>query len=298
MPSHPTNPTAVRALAHSWARGSDVCIAPGFETAFGRLEALCGPFQAMETEAQPLSLLLFTAELCFNAVNFCYWQETAANRPGGGATGARTIVFSSFGLTNYPTTDEEDRNLSVNEVQAGVMRAARSIASSALPLARARFDMLGEIAVALPRLLPIWERCASDTATIDDVVKLGHILPGFAGDPLQKRNLLFFLLMYRVYGRCFSLASTLPLPADYQVPNVLRRAGVTEYSERLAKIIDREQEIASDSEFEREIRATAIVAVEKLARSIGTTEELVDEWLWAARHRVSGPHHLTQTTHY
>jgi len=52
--------------------------------------------------------------------------------------------------------------------------------------------------------------------------------------------------------------------ADYRVPQILREMGVLVYSADLSAVVDAKETIASSTRFEVEIRASTVVAVDKL----------------------------------
>jgi hypothetical protein len=165
-------------------------------------------------------------------------------------------------------------------------------------MAKERAEMLRAVIPVLPTLKPIWEICAWDAATETEVAAVLTAVPAFGGDPFFKRLFLFFMLLYRIYGRCEPLARTIPLPSDYQVPKVLRAAGVLTYSETLAREVDSGNLISAGSPMEMAIRASAIIAVERIATATRCSEEATDGWLWACRDKVLAKHHLTRTANY
>jgi hypothetical protein len=73
--------------------------------------------------------------------------------------------------------------------------------------------------------------------------------------------------------------------ADYKLPQVLRELGVLSYHPELAQKVDLRQKLAAGSEFEIEIRAMTIWAVEALKKEFGrqgktVASAWVDHWLW------------------
>lgn len=70
--------------------------------------------------------------------------------------------------------------------------------------------------------------------------------------------------------------------ADYVVPAVLRHWGVLTFSTTLAKRVDDQQEIASGSEEEVEIRACTITAVERIREHVrAKTQKEVDTTIFS-----------------
>jgi hypothetical protein len=89
--------------------------------------------------------------------------------------------------------------------------------------------------------------------------------------------------------------------ADNLVPHVLRLDGVLHYSDELAELIDAEEELPAGGELERELRGCAVHACEGLARQLGVTPALLDNWLWnRGQHPPysARPAHITRTVYY
>jgi hypothetical protein len=56
--------------------------------------------------------------------------------------------------------------------------------------------------------------------------------------------------------------------ADYRVPQILREFDILIYSEKLAELVDSETELAYSSEYEVEIRALTVYAVDLVLSKI------------------------------
>jgi len=89
--------------------------------------------------------------------------------------------------------------------------------------------------------------------------------------------------------------------ADNLLPHVLRCDGVLVYSDALADAVDAGRELPSGSAPERELRACAVHACAGLARRLGVTEAVLDNWLWNRGQRPPYSEraaHITRTTFY
>ncbi len=91
--------------------------------------------------------------------------------------------------------------------------------------------------------------------------------------------------------------------ADYRVPQVLRHYGVLKYSEVLAKIVDSKAILPSNSAAEIEIRASTIIACEKLKDLCGLSAAEIDLGLWLISQNLRDdpdirPHHLSISGNY
>lgn len=65
--------------------------------------------------------------------------------------------------------------------------------------------------------------------------------------------------------------------ADYRVPQILREYNILTYSEILAEKIDNFIELEYSSQYEVEIRALTVIAVEKILEAIKNNEILKNQ---------------------
>ena len=56
--------------------------------------------------------------------------------------------------------------------------------------------------------------------------------------------------------------------SDYKIPQVMRGLGILEYSDKLSNIIDNKKEIEVNSEYEVEIRANMLVAIDLIKKKL------------------------------
>jgi hypothetical protein len=89
--------------------------------------------------------------------------------------------------------------------------------------------------------------------------------------------------------------------ADNLLPHVLRLDGVLSYAPELATLVDAGRPLAPGGAMEREIRACAVHACERLAEQLGVPPRTLDNWLWnrgQAPPYSERPAHLTETVFY
>ena len=91
--------------------------------------------------------------------------------------------------------------------------------------------------------------------------------------------------------------------ADYKIPQVMRGLGILEYNDKLSNIIDNKKEIEVNSEYEIEIRANMLVAIdlikEKLENKVCAID--INDYIWSqGRNKTMElkPYHLTRNTNY
>jgi hypothetical protein len=137
-----------------------------------------------------------------------------------------------------------------------------------------------------------------NNATVEECLELLlENFNGFAEDIFLKRACLFFMQLHRRMG-WFTDIGILPVPADYQVPKMLRYLGVLKYVSELEENINDSRLIPEGSVQECEIRASTIIACRQIAEKSGKTMCDVDDFLWSRRKECNAPFHLTITTNY
>ena len=91
---------------------------------------------------------------------------------------------------------------------------------------------------------------------------------------------------------------SLPVPADYQIPKMLRHFGLIEMSKELANIIASNIPLPENSEMELNIRAATIQASRKIAKNNNISVDDVDAYLFMLRKECNLKHHICSTTNY
>lgn len=91
--------------------------------------------------------------------------------------------------------------------------------------------------------------------------------------------------------------------ADYKIPQSLRGLNILEYDEELASLVDNKVEIKENSIYEVEIRASMIVAIDKIKKGLNNALCAIDinDIIWALGQDKSKnfkPYHRTRTMSY
>ena len=89
-----------------------------------------------------------------------------------------------------------------------------------------------------------------------------------------------------------------PVPADYQIPKMLRHFGLIEMSEELSLLVDSNEVLIENSEKELNIRAATIKACEIIAKKNSISVDDVDAYFFMLRKECKLNHHLCITTNY
>ena len=91
--------------------------------------------------------------------------------------------------------------------------------------------------------------------------------------------------------------------ADYKIPQVMRGLGILEYNDKLSNIIDNKKEIEVNSEYEIEIRANMLVAIDLIKKKLENKVCAIDinDYIWSQGRNKNielKPYHLTRNTNY
>ena len=91
--------------------------------------------------------------------------------------------------------------------------------------------------------------------------------------------------------------------SDYKIPQVMRGLGILEYSDKLSNIIDNKKEIEVNSEYEVEIRANMLVAIDLIKKKLENRVCAIDinDYIWSQGRNKTielKPYHLTRNINY
>ena len=230
-------------------------------------------------------------EMIASSINYCYWYGNANVRPNEANSGAmyqeveeafknfdrKFFYFEScihdlidrLSLNRFPLLEERKRHL-LELVQQDAPAYADEIIQNHTQ--QDQFDNLFQV-----------------------LVKRFH---GFSSDTFLKRASLFFLQLYRKYGWFQDAMKRLHVPADYQVPKILKHFNCFYYRSNLDLNIKEGVLLPKHSLEECQIRAATVLACQMLAEHTGWNISDVDGWLWLRRKTAIEPFHLCITTDY
>jgi len=255
------------------------------------------------------SIILY--ELIANSINYAYWYGKADIRPNGSdANKMYKTLTETFNVITPPIgtlTDVYCRSI-INEF---ICR----LSLERFPMMNERAANLSELKSSLYAIYATFSNeqpCGArifcedmgksidqGTATLDGwMAKLIGIFPGYGNDMFLKRASLFFMMLYRKMGWFKEDMKNLHIPADYQIPKILRYLGVIKYGPQLADDVRDGVLIPAGSRQEIEIRAATIVAAQKISEEANITTVQIDDYLWLNRKMTTDPFHLTYTTDY
>lgn len=231
-------------------------------------------------------------ELIATSVNYCYWYGKSTYRPlNASSTKMYELLTDCF--EDMDELKKEGIYSLSYELEIIIDMFKEKLSRNRFPLLDQRIQHLEEI-----KRLPISTNATERTNMHDWLDFLIVHFPGYAKDMFLKRAFLFIIQLHRTLGIFEDEIAELPVPADYQVPNVLRWQGCIHYTKALTNKIDLGELIPEGSREECEIRAATILACELIAERVGCSSSDVDTYLWTKRKEVTYPFHLTRTTNY
>lgn len=229
-------------------------------------------------------------ELIASSINYCYWYGNASIRPNECHSGMMySLVEEAF-----------------KDYKAEFMMFRDCINTLTYKLSFERFPLIEERARHLKELVdqdaPSFANMIIRKHNDSDFEDLFNFLIrnflGFSSDTFLKRASLFFLQLYRKYGWFQEAVRTLHVPADYQVPKILKHFNCFYYKSELEEKIKNGDLIPKHSLEECQIRAATIIACQMLQDKTGWNVADIDGWLWLRRKTAIEPFHLTITTDY
>ena len=262
-------------------------------------------------------------ELCFafifNSLSFCYWGEPKWKIEYDGKVydGAWAMITAlGRGIKEgFPLTDFKYCSKIGREDFSKILKGNIEI-----PLFQERLNILHEVGLVLTEkyqgnLISFLEKANGDALKLLEMTV--SEFPSFYDSSIYKGKEIIFhkraqLLvsdicqMFKKQNLASKNVNQLTACADYKLPQIMRRFGIMEYNDDLAKKIDGKIELPHDSEEEIEIRANTIWAVEFMKEEIRKrdpeiTSMGIDDHLWLASQEKftdERPYHRTITTAY
>jgi hypothetical protein len=222
-------------------------------------------------------------ELVASSINYCYWYGVSDLRPNNvSSTKMYECVEHAF-----------------QHSKSYELRLDRIIHTMIELLSVNRFPMLEERKKHLLELLDDRKGENFANAVVSkqaDIDMMCRYFTGFASDIFLKRASLFFIQIYRKFGWYDDIE--LPVPADYQVPKILRHFGCIGYRSSLEEDIYEGKLIPKNSLEEIQIRAATIIVCDDIREKLGWHIGDVDTYLWTKRKLTDMPFHCTITSDY
>ena len=251
--------------------------------------------------------------LVLSALNFCFWEDEPRWRVEGADGYMALAAAMRRAVRDGVPVHRADHVAAWSVAELAEMLRGDPGGPAGPPLLAERHEVTVELARWLVRehggsaLSPL----AAASSAAGFAVELASRLRGFRDVAVHRGEPVAFLKRAQIaaYDCATALGDEAPAGlrdrggltafADYKVPQVLRACGVLEYSPSLADTVDARVELAAGSEAEVEIRATAVVAVDRLAALSGIEACAVDTLLWWRGQGLrEPPYHRTRTIWY
>lgn len=252
-----------------------------------------------------------TYELMAGSVNYQYWYGSSSIRPNGSSS----VLMYSLLDQSFEETNKALRNLlrsdSIIDMTIVSDIFKKKMIKSRFPLIEQRCKHIDELfewryyegyPYAFRTANSFAEDLAKESKDEIDIEKwLSRLIttfPGFSSDIFLKRASLFFMQLYRKAGWFKNQIHKLPIPADYQIPKMLKKFGCIKYNDLLLYKVENSELIPAGSLMECEIRAASIWACKFIAEKAGYSGSDIDYYLWLKRKECVDNFHLTITTDY
>jgi hypothetical protein len=261
------------------------------------------PFPSQSTGENCRTILM--KELVASSINYCYWYGKSDIRPGGCSSGLMydlvNQTFKDYGEHGEITCFDA---LPPITLKYCIHNLKRELSLNRFPLLEERIKHLTEVANAGEIFITHLERgyinnqLKPEESGYKYFKMLVELFPGFASDLFLKRASLFFLQLYRKLGWYSEMMKTIHVPADYQVPKLLRHFKCFKYVQQLDETISGNHLLPKSHLAECEVRAATIVTCQMIQKATEWNISDIDSWLWLRRKECNDPFHTTITTDY
>jgi hypothetical protein len=213
-----------------------------------------------------------------SALQFCFWY---------GNSSIRINNHSSSEITRL-----------VKEYSYDIELLKKHIRLARFPNIESRTKIIDEIGPINTNRMRRIISIISNTRDVDSILStLTAEFDSFANDILLKKALLTVMSIHFKTGIIKDPEKIL-IPADYQIPKMLRHFGILKYSNELAYKVDNNILLLENSEEELAIRIQAIKAVKRIQDLSQVPSYMIDQILFHSRKNITSNHHLTITTSY
>jgi hypothetical protein len=194
----------------------------------------------------------------------------------------------------------KDANIkNVNEIILLRSKILKALINSNITLLDTRVKTINEVFDTLD-----FVKYGKNYLHIKKSLKMLQQLVCFKQDIFFKKGLFAIMISNRMMPKLINNKSykdqlfMLPVPADYQIPKMLRHFGLIEMSKELSLLIDSNEILIENSEMELNIRAATIKACRIIAKNNNISVDDVDAYFFMLRKETNINHHLCVTTSY
>jgi hypothetical protein len=253
----------------------------------------CGePSCLTDKNGKPDLQKIFEYELIANSINYCYWLGDHSIRPKDASSGKMYNLLTDC-WEEMNKLSKSTRYPSTQQTKIIIEKFIGKLSGERFPLLEHRVRHLKEIEMYH------YPGSIDNQINVEDMLSyLINLYPGYAADPFLKRAFLLIIQLNRTTGLFENEIKDVPVPADYQVPKMLRWHQCIQYLGELEHCVDNMIHIPEGSRMELELRAATIRACDYIAKEANCSPAQVDSYLWGNRKDCNHPFHLTITTNY
>jgi hypothetical protein len=254
--------------------------------------------------------------LIYDAIDYSFWGKPkwSIRTEFGNLDGGMALLYKIFSLFSNKDSKEVYKDLeNMSFAEFSKLLAGNDIA---IPLLKERYETVTSIAKIVNSKMngnfyEVVRNMHNDTELFNFII---DNFTSFKDERTYKNEKIYFyklaqlltsdiLHMMKEKENIKVDYSHLIGCADYKIPQVLRGLDIIEYSNELAKIVDNEEQIPEDSEYEVEIRATMLVVIDYIYNLLDRKIARIDinDFIWLKskdKMLVLKPYHLTRTTSY
>lgn len=238
---------------------------------------------------------VFLFHMLLNSINYCYFLGDSSIRPNGMDSWGLTLLFDKLFKNFGYNKASEHWNLNIfNKL------IKEEMFECGVTYADQRANTISNI-LTNNKIWKTLNFIASTDEPLSAVKFMSWLCTtfyGYSDDFFLKRAQLCPMMIERDFPGTFYDIDKLTVPADYQIPKVLRGFDIITYKSSLADKVDSGHPILAGSSEEIAIRSATITVVERMKEFTDLNAMEIDAALFNIRKQVEGKHHLTITTDY
>lgn len=261
----------------------------------------------------PIEKLIFFL-LIYDSMNFCFWgtpKWTIKTEENGNIDGAFALLYALLKEVKKNQdflTPDYLKNLTEQQFET-ILKGNIQI-----PLFKERYDRITSIGKILveKKITSFYQEIKSKTTDTKLFDYLIQMFPFLMDTRNYKNKQIYFYKLAQLmtsdilHLRAMKENITIDIShlvgcADYKLPQVLHQFGVTTYKTQLEQQLINKIELNENTYKEIEIRASTIVAIQKLSEITGINAIDINDMIWLQgqdKSRLWIPYHLTKTSSY
>lgn len=266
------------------------------------------PFGILDLPVEEIVNFLIILE----SIDCSFWGEpkwTLITEENKKIDGAIALIYTLVQLKN------KNGNLNFENINFEDFRAFFT-GNIEIPLLKERYQIVKEVSKVIKEKMNgnFYEYTKNMTRDIDLFTTIIHLFPSFQDTRIyEEKTVFFYKLAQLVVSDILHIRemkehvkvdySHLVGCADYKIPQILRELHILEYDSLLKNLVDDQKELEENSIYEVEIRASMIIALNKIKKKLKEDIPLIElnDMLWSLgqdKTKKYAPYHRTRTLSY